>query len=134
MGRHLAKDDLDPPLRALFIYNHNPIVVHPDQNRMRAGLAREDIFMVDVSVGGDRISAVALAALGTSKQLVTRQLPAAPAVTSAAVSSSTVASPAVSSSMIAVCTGSAGVSTAESIPLWSPAWRDLSRIMARIRR
>jgi DNA-binding Lrp family transcriptional regulator len=42
---------------------------------------REDIFMVDVSVGGDRISAVALAALGTSRQLVLRQLPATPAVT-----------------------------------------------------
>ena len=42
---------------------------------------REDIFMVDVSVGGDRISAVALAALRTSKQLIMRQLPATPAVT-----------------------------------------------------
>lgn len=42
---------------------------------------REDIYMVDVSVSGDRISAVALAALGTSRQLVTRQLPATPAVT-----------------------------------------------------
>ena len=33
-------DDIDPPLRALFIYNHNPIVVHPDQNRMKARPAR----------------------------------------------------------------------------------------------
>ena len=38
VGRHLAADDIDPPLRAVFIYNHNPIVVHPDQNRMRRGL------------------------------------------------------------------------------------------------
>ncbi|HMK79957.1 MAG TPA: molybdopterin-dependent oxidoreductase, partial [Xanthobacteraceae bacterium] len=29
VGRHLATDDIDPPLRAVFIYNHNPIVVHP---------------------------------------------------------------------------------------------------------
>jgi anaerobic selenocysteine-containing dehydrogenase len=29
-GRHLVEDDLDPPLRTLFIYNHNPIVVHPE--------------------------------------------------------------------------------------------------------
>ena len=50
MGRHLADDDIDPPLRALFIYNHNPIVVHPDQNRMRRGLARDDIFMVGIDV------------------------------------------------------------------------------------
>ena len=35
---------LDPPLMALFIYNHNPLIVHPDQNRMRRALAREDLF------------------------------------------------------------------------------------------
>ena len=50
VGRHLAADDLDPPVRAVFIYNHNPIVVHPDQNRMRRGLAREDVFTVGVDV------------------------------------------------------------------------------------
>ncbi len=50
IGRHLAEDDLDPPLRALFIYNHNPIVVHPDQNRMRRGLARPDIFAVGIEL------------------------------------------------------------------------------------
>jgi len=50
IGRHLAEDDIDPPLRALFIYNHNPIVVHPDQNRMRRGLAREDVFSVGIEL------------------------------------------------------------------------------------
>jgi len=50
VGRHLATDDIDPPLRALFIYNHNPIVVHPDQNRMRRGLARDDVFAVGIEV------------------------------------------------------------------------------------
>ncbi len=50
MGRYLADDDIDPPLRAVFIYNHNPIVVHPDQNRMRRGLAREAIFTVGLDV------------------------------------------------------------------------------------
>lgn len=50
IGRHLERDDLDPPLRALFIYNHNPIVVHPDQNRMKRGLAREDIFSVGIEI------------------------------------------------------------------------------------
>ncbi len=50
IGRHLAEDDLDPPLRALFIYNHNPIVVHPDQNRMRRGLVRPDIFAVGIEL------------------------------------------------------------------------------------
>jgi anaerobic selenocysteine-containing dehydrogenase len=50
IGRHLERDDLDPPLKALFIYNHNPIVVHPDQNRMKRGLAREDIFLVGIEI------------------------------------------------------------------------------------
>ena len=50
IGRHLAEDDIDPPLRALFIYNHNPIVVHPDQNRMRRGLARADVFSVGIEL------------------------------------------------------------------------------------
>ncbi|MGA9865345.1 MAG: molybdopterin-dependent oxidoreductase [Acetobacteraceae bacterium] len=50
VGRHLADDDIAPPLRALFIYNHNPIVVHPDQNRMRRGLEREDVFTVGIEL------------------------------------------------------------------------------------
>src|SRR5215472_12955082 len=50
VGRHLSEDDIDPPLRALFIYNHNPIVVHPDQNRMRRGLARVDVFAVGIEL------------------------------------------------------------------------------------
>jgi anaerobic selenocysteine-containing dehydrogenase len=50
IGRHLMSDDVDPPIRALVIYNHNPIIVHPDQNRMRRGLAREDVFSVGIEL------------------------------------------------------------------------------------
>src|SRR4029453_1637814 len=50
IGRHLEQDDIDPPLRTLFIYNHNPIVVHPDQNRMKRALAREDVFLVGIEI------------------------------------------------------------------------------------
>jgi len=50
VGRHLTDPGLAPPLKALFIYNHNPLVVHPDQNRMRRGLAREEIFSVGVEL------------------------------------------------------------------------------------
>ncbi len=50
VGRHLLEDDLDPPIRGLFIYNHNPVIVHPDQNRMKRALAREDIFTVGCEV------------------------------------------------------------------------------------
>ena len=49
-GKHLNDATLAPPLKALFIYNHNPLVVHPDQNRMRRGLAREDLFAVGLEV------------------------------------------------------------------------------------
>jgi anaerobic selenocysteine-containing dehydrogenase len=46
----LESDDLAPPLRAVFIYNHNPIVVHPDQNRLKRGLSREEIFLVGIEI------------------------------------------------------------------------------------
>jgi anaerobic selenocysteine-containing dehydrogenase len=49
-GRHLLDPTLSPPIKAVFIYNHNPLVVHPDQNRMRRGLAREDLFTVGCDV------------------------------------------------------------------------------------
>jgi len=50
VGRHLLDLALDPPIRSLFIYNHNPLIVHPDQNRMRRGLTREDLFTVGADV------------------------------------------------------------------------------------
>jgi len=46
MGRDLLDAHLDPPIKGLFIYNHNPVIVHPDQNRMKRGLLREDLFTV----------------------------------------------------------------------------------------
>ena len=36
----------DPPIRALFIAANNPAVTNPDTGKMRAGLAREDLFTV----------------------------------------------------------------------------------------
>jgi anaerobic selenocysteine-containing dehydrogenase len=50
IGRHLTDDDVDPPVRGLFIYNHNPVVVHPEQNRMRQGMMRDDVFIVGCDV------------------------------------------------------------------------------------
>jgi anaerobic selenocysteine-containing dehydrogenase len=49
-GAHLLDPTLSPPIKALFVYNHNPIIVHPDQNRMRRGMAREDLFTVGIDV------------------------------------------------------------------------------------
>ena len=50
IGRHLMDPACAPPIKALFIYNHNPLIVHPDQNRLRRGLAREDLFVVGADV------------------------------------------------------------------------------------
>jgi anaerobic selenocysteine-containing dehydrogenase len=50
VGRHLLDPDLRPPIAALFVYNHNPLIVHPDQNRLRRGLAREDLFVAGADV------------------------------------------------------------------------------------
>ncbi len=50
VGRHLLKDDLDPPIRSVFIYNHNPVATHPDQNRMIEALSRDDIFVTGIDV------------------------------------------------------------------------------------
>jgi len=50
VGRDLNDPRLSPPLKALFIYNHNPLVVHPEQNVLRRGLAREDLFVVGSDV------------------------------------------------------------------------------------
>lgn len=37
---------LDPPISSLFVYNANPMVMSPEQGRIEAGLAREDLFTV----------------------------------------------------------------------------------------
>ncbi len=42
LGRALTS--LDPPIRALYVYNSNPAAVAPDQNEVRRGLMREDLF------------------------------------------------------------------------------------------
>ena len=36
----------DPPIRAVFVYNSNPVATTPDQNRVIEGLARDDVFTV----------------------------------------------------------------------------------------
>jgi anaerobic selenocysteine-containing dehydrogenase len=50
VSRHILDDALDPPIRGVFIYNHNPVIVHPDQNRMKRALAKEDLFVVGCEV------------------------------------------------------------------------------------
>jgi anaerobic selenocysteine-containing dehydrogenase len=45
LGRALTEPQR-PPIRCLFVYNANPVAMTPDQNRVLAGLAREDLFTV----------------------------------------------------------------------------------------
>jgi len=45
LGHALTELD-DPPIKAMVIYNTNPAVIAPDQTRVLAGLAREDLFTV----------------------------------------------------------------------------------------
>ena len=46
IGRILTTARLAPPVKALFVYNSNPAAVAPEQERVRAGFAREDLFTV----------------------------------------------------------------------------------------
>jgi len=50
VGRHLLNDDLNPPIRSVFIFNHNPVATHPDQNRMMRALSRPELFTVGIDV------------------------------------------------------------------------------------
>jgi anaerobic selenocysteine-containing dehydrogenase len=45
LGRALL-EETDPPIRALFVYNANPVVTVPDQGRILKGLSRPDLFTV----------------------------------------------------------------------------------------
>ena len=46
LGRVLNDPTLDPPVRALVVYNSNPAAVAPEQEQVRRGLLREDLFVV----------------------------------------------------------------------------------------
>lgn len=45
LGRLLTEPQ-QPPIRALFVYNANPVAMTPDQNRIIRGMSREDLFTV----------------------------------------------------------------------------------------
>ncbi len=45
LGRTLL-EETSPPVKALFVYNANPAVTIPDQNRVLKGLRRDDLFTV----------------------------------------------------------------------------------------
>lgn len=42
--------DLETPVRAVMIYNHNPIATHPDQQAMQRALSSPDVFVAGADV------------------------------------------------------------------------------------
>jgi len=46
LGEVLTAKNLQPPIKALYIYSSNPACTAPDQNKVMTGLAREDLFTV----------------------------------------------------------------------------------------
>lgn len=46
----ILDESLAPPIRAMMIYNHNPIATHPDQLRMKKALSQESLFIVGCDV------------------------------------------------------------------------------------
>lgn len=48
VGQALTNTKLKPPIRALVVYNSNPATIAPNQNLVKKGLARDDLFCVVV--------------------------------------------------------------------------------------
>lgn len=46
----LEPDDDGTPIKNLFIYNHNPVAVHPRQSRMIEALKKDDLFIVGCDI------------------------------------------------------------------------------------
>jgi anaerobic selenocysteine-containing dehydrogenase len=46
LGNDLCSTELNPPIRSICIYNANPVVTIPNQQRIIEGLRREDLFTV----------------------------------------------------------------------------------------
>ncbi len=50
ISRLLLDESLETPIKAMMIYNHNPIATHPDQQRMQKALSQESVFIVGCDV------------------------------------------------------------------------------------
>jgi anaerobic selenocysteine-containing dehydrogenase len=49
---HILDPSFDPPIKSVFIFNHNPVAVHPRQRHMRRALSSNELFVVgsDISM------------------------------------------------------------------------------------
>jgi len=46
IGAALTDETMTPPLKSLMVYNANPMSQAPEQNKIKEGLQREDLFVV----------------------------------------------------------------------------------------
>jgi len=46
LAGHILEEDLPIPIKALFIYNHNPLAVHPQQTRLLDAMSKDELFIV----------------------------------------------------------------------------------------
>lgn len=47
---HILDRENKVPIKTVFIYNHNPICAHQDQNKMRRALAQDDVFVIGCDI------------------------------------------------------------------------------------
>lgn len=50
IAEKLQDKDLAVPIKAMMIYNHNPVATHPDQGNLMRALMREDLFIAGCDV------------------------------------------------------------------------------------
>jgi len=50
VSKVMLDETQETPIRAVMIYNHNPIATHPDQQRMHRALSQESVFIVGCDV------------------------------------------------------------------------------------
>ncbi len=49
-AEHILDKDSDSPIKTVFIYNHNPVIVHQNQNKMVEALSQEDVFVIGCDI------------------------------------------------------------------------------------
>ena len=47
---HILDREKAVPITSVFIYNHNPVCTHPDQNKMIKALSHEDVFVIGCDI------------------------------------------------------------------------------------
>ncbi|MCK5662219.1 MAG: molybdopterin-dependent oxidoreductase, partial [Thiotrichaceae bacterium] len=47
---HLLNPKNTTPMKAVFIYNHNPVVMNPDQNKIQEALSQQDLFIIGCDI------------------------------------------------------------------------------------